>query len=142
MHLFFRFLCHSLPLLLLLLVFLAFRLWLQNVVHQVIDVHVGKLLIDCLTLLVLGLKFLPLPLVHPSLLLISALPLLAEVLVVVTRTNFCHTSTHTFRSLECPLMLRKRLTTVILVLAYCIRILLSALLPLGLPHLLVLLLQL
>ena len=141
-RLFFGFFCSTLPLFLLLLVFLAFGLWLQNVIHEVVNVHIRELLVDCLALLVLRLKLLPLPLVHSSLLLISALPLLAEVLVEVARTNFCHASTHTFRSLECPLVLRKRLTTMILMLAYCIWILLSVLLPLGLPHLLILLLQL
>ena len=142
-HFFFRFLRHTLPLLLLLLVFLAFGLRLQNIVHEVVNVHIRKLFIDSLTLLVLRLEFLPLPLVHSPLLLIGALPLLAEALVLMDEALLCHAATHTFSSLELPLMILELVTVTILVLASLGRLVaLGAFLPLRLAHLLVLLLQL
>ena len=142
-RLFFGFFCSTLPLFLLLLVFLAFGLWLQNIVHEVVDVHVRELLVDCLALLVLRFKLLSLPLVHSSLLLIGALPFLPKALMVVALTPLGHAATHTLSPLECSLMFLERMAVSILVLANRVRVAaLGALLPLRLPHLLVLLLQL
>ena len=142
-RLFFGFFCCTLPLFLLLLVFLAFGLWLQNVIHEVVNVHIRELLVDCLALLVLRFKLLSLPLVHSSLLLIGALPFLPKALMVVALTPLGHAATHTLSPLECSLMFLERMAVSILVLANRVWVVvLGALLPLRLPHLLRFLLQL
>ena len=131
----------------LLFVLLALWLRLQNVVHQIINVHLCKLLIHCFCLLVsLCLVLFPLALVRTALLLrISTVAWF--VAKEVAGTCFCHTFAFTF-----VLSLHLALAEVFLVLSTiavlrlastglcCISIL--GLLMLHLSHLLILLLQL